>query len=1093
MTTIYIVTPCLNAVQTIDRTIHSVLSQAGSFRIRYHVKDGGSDDGTLERLAHWQDLVDTGVFPLECAGMSFSWESQPDKSMYDGIVQGFDALTVPHNGFMTWINADDILTSGSCAFIAAVADQFPGEHASWVSGAVAILRNDMIVASYDRTLPRAALSGGLCDGRHWPVLQQEGTYFRKWLWDTAEPAKNIAPMRLAGDWNLWRLFAAHADPVQASVPLGAFRLGGENQLSTRHHAAYQAEIEACIPVAKRRDLLRSLVEGGDITRQTIRGEYSDSILKIFEHSALPQGLACYREVFEQDPPATGPAREETLLHTGQPGHAPRSAPAELRGHAQHADGYSILDAGWQVPAITELHAARRIQPFATGQAEVQYVAFPWASLIDKLQCNTPDSDAWLQAFREFCTDLPRGRRRVTVCQHIFARRYRSLFREAGIQDVFWPHAGLAEIEGQGHVNFHPFPLYPVEIPDQPADDAKRAHLFSFVGARADNHYLTDARNIIIRELSDHPRGHVIARDAWHYQNAVYDQQIYGKHDLAEMSPERMQAFTDRTASEEFRDALRNSLFALCPSGSGPNSIRLWESIGAGAIPVILSENWVPPGDRALWENAALFCKETPAAIRHLPDRLAILAADPDRLARMRHALRQLWLLYGPDTFVTDIQGFILAAAGTSATPPPPVLSVPGDTTLSERQELQEHASVLLSKGPGLRGLIDDPMLDSAVSRARAAFSRDVGLLAHVDAVLARARAQAARYPQAPAPLRGAAPKIHLAGAQTAFCPLAHASVRAMIGERIAWTDTPEAADLVILGSRKDLRAQSEALQPLVTRPNGPSIAVMSSRPQRAERDGDLPHSLFCPGNSDIFAFRKLPFEVVHDDRSAVRLANLLAFWAAHSAEDMLQNWRNASLSTVLFADEGAGADPAPAPRGVHPVWLTKYRRAVARHVRGKDVLRLGERQIDDTPAPERQLDRLARFSGRVRLLATYEAVSQPDCVSPTLFEAFAIGAVPVCWAAQNHRVFDMVPAAAMLNTHGVDAADAARKITGCAPDRDMARAWLTGCAELARLVGDPQILWAERRYLAHACETAIAGVTGGRRRGARKPDRDTVR
>jgi hypothetical protein len=33
---------------------------------------------------------------------------------------------------------------------------------------------------------------------------------------------------------------------------------------------------------------------------------------------------------------------------------------------------------------------------------------------------------------------------------------------------------------------------------------------------------------------------------------------------------------------------------LCPEGSGPNTIRLWESIAVGSIPVVFSDNWKPP-------------------------------------------------------------------------------------------------------------------------------------------------------------------------------------------------------------------------------------------------------------------------------------------------------------------------------------------------------------------------------------------------------------------------------------------------------------------------------------------------------------------
>ncbi|HKZ80578.1 MAG TPA: glycosyltransferase, partial [Pyrinomonadaceae bacterium] len=49
----YIVTPVRNAVQTIDATIWSIVSQAGDIHIHYHVQDGQSDDGTLEKIEAW--------------------------------------------------------------------------------------------------------------------------------------------------------------------------------------------------------------------------------------------------------------------------------------------------------------------------------------------------------------------------------------------------------------------------------------------------------------------------------------------------------------------------------------------------------------------------------------------------------------------------------------------------------------------------------------------------------------------------------------------------------------------------------------------------------------------------------------------------------------------------------------------------------------------------------------------------------------------------------------------------------------------------------------------------------------------------------
>jgi len=44
----------------------------------------------------------------------------------------------------------------------------------------------------------------------------------------------------------------------------------------------------------------------------------------------------------------------------------------------------------------------------------------------------------------------------------------------------------------------------------------------------------------------------------------------------------------------FADTLRSSPFVLCPRGLGTSSFRLFETLQAGRVPVIIADNWVPP-------------------------------------------------------------------------------------------------------------------------------------------------------------------------------------------------------------------------------------------------------------------------------------------------------------------------------------------------------------------------------------------------------------------------------------------------------------------------------------------------------------------
>ena len=55
--------------------------------------------------------------------------------------------------------------------------------------------------------------------------------------------------------------------------------------------------------------------------------------------------------------------------------------------------------------------------------------------------------------------------------------------------------------------------------------------------------------------------------------------------------------------------LLKSKFTLCPSGSGPNSIRFWEALGAGSIPVLLADTLELPENK-LWDSCILRISES---------------------------------------------------------------------------------------------------------------------------------------------------------------------------------------------------------------------------------------------------------------------------------------------------------------------------------------------------------------------------------------------------------------------------------------------------------------------------------------------------
>ena len=300
---------------------------------------------------------------------------------------------------------------------------------------------------------------------------------------------------------------------------------------------------------------------------------------------------------------------------------------------------------WQRPNATEAHAAEQLAQRCDGSAA--YLPFAWATWLD-LARDRPPPPAPLNAG-------PAQQLLATVGQHIEMLQHIALLRRCGVTDLFWSHATAGLHHHQG-VRIHPFPLFPVRCTTHPAaagglPSPERRWLYSFQGVDRPELYLTRVREWILN-LPPRPDSLVESRREWHFEQQVYREQVHGEPADAARHAEL------RTEADSFAATLQQSVFALCPSGSGPNSIRLWEALGYGAIPVILADTLALPGDPVLWRQATVQVPETPEALAALPGQLEVLRRDPARLRAMQAAGQQLWRRYGPGDFVADLRTFL---------------------------------------------------------------------------------------------------------------------------------------------------------------------------------------------------------------------------------------------------------------------------------------------------------------------------------------------------------------------------------------------------------------------------------------------------
>lgn len=264
---------------------------------------------------------------------------------------------------------------------------------------------------------------------------------------------------------------------------------------------------------------------------------------------------------------------------------------------------------WQYPAATERQARDNHCDIALGanqdaaMHEVHtYLALPWATYIDKKA--SPE-----EALRSLATRVAGlqamvrsmgWRLRVhTVCQQIHWHRLIATFITCGVSDLHLSHAtdDIDPAQEGWPLRIRSWPLIAPNVEDPGRrvglvfgkPPGQRRWLASFIGAHM-QHYRSDARLRLAEVARACGRSDVLVEvtDLWHFNQVVYKEQVAGKA-LAEA-----ERAAHLAAMRRYNEVLSDSIFSLCPEGAGPNTLRVWESLAVGAIPVIVAPGWVPP-------------------------------------------------------------------------------------------------------------------------------------------------------------------------------------------------------------------------------------------------------------------------------------------------------------------------------------------------------------------------------------------------------------------------------------------------------------------------------------------------------------------
>lgn len=284
---------------------------------------------------------------------------------------------------------------------------------------------------------------------------------------------------------------------------------------------------------------------------------------------------------------------------------------------------------WQYPCATEkqafenhlnLRSPLHVDPVT--RTVNTYVPLPWATYIDKK--TFPDYyiariKSLISAYHKVANENGFTLKVHTVCQHIHWIRILNKCAEIGITDLHLSHKDSSSYDKQKDAGtalaLHGWPLIAVnyEVQTRSAGMERkpiknRRLLASFIGAHM-THYRNDDRVKLFdaAKLTNRDDIFVDLGNEWHFNKLVYEEQVLNK----KIAKEHISSHDEKTF--KYNSILSDSRFSLCPEGAGPNTLRFWESIAVGSIPVIFSDDLAilkeHPLGKEIYEHCVLWPHE----------------------------------------------------------------------------------------------------------------------------------------------------------------------------------------------------------------------------------------------------------------------------------------------------------------------------------------------------------------------------------------------------------------------------------------------------------------------------------------------------
>ena len=225
---ISIITPVYNGESCIRLTLDALSQQKPDFE--HLVMDACSTDQTCKIAESYAHRYNVRVI------------SERDKGLYDAIQNGFAKTS---GDILGWINAGDIYMPWTLSVVEKVFALYP--KIEWITGVTSWYYEETNLFRVDITVPvysQYCIRKGWNNGRWFPAIQHESTFWRRSLWEKSRGADILRGQGRGGgyasDYHLWKRFAEYAPLRTVCTVLASFTIS-PGQITDRFRTEYAKE------------------------------------------------------------------------------------------------------------------------------------------------------------------------------------------------------------------------------------------------------------------------------------------------------------------------------------------------------------------------------------------------------------------------------------------------------------------------------------------------------------------------------------------------------------------------------------------------------------------------------------------------------------------------------------------------------------------------------------------------------------------------------------------------------------------------------------------------------------------------------------